>query len=137
MIQLLTDSKMGIAMNMKDPTELIFRMFLTSSRSFKNHYQKQSRVRNFSRSIVSTKLPKFIWVAEISGFKQYKSGNTEALIIVDATGDASTDSLISIYYPGTRYYWKNKELKTENIDYNTVELCQNNLKGSWCNWEEP
>jgi hypothetical protein len=80
----------------------VFRFFLASSRSFKYHI---ACLENFPVTlkdrIVSCKMPKFIWCAEIYSQRNFSKKIANSLIIKDATeaNKVWTDSLIFAGYP--------------------------------------
>ena len=85
--------------------------------------------------LLNTAFPKFIWVAELTSLSDYADEKGKGLIILDATGNNSTDSIIFLMYPGAVFYEKNGEVKRYDIDLGVYSLYRNNLKGEWCNYE--
>ncbi|MCF2503778.1 hypothetical protein L0663_10350 [Dyadobacter sp. CY107] len=99
-IEILMDQLFGF--DFKD--NFVLRFFLTSSRSFKSHVASTEGMPvGLKQHILITKMPKFIWVAEIYNNQAYAQQPSQGagLIILDATEakTASTDALIFAAYP--------------------------------------
>lgn len=82
----------------------IFRFFLTSSRSFKQHIVALEEMpEDIHKIILLTKMPKFIWVAEIYAKEHFVGDKSHAsgLIVIDATeaNEISEHALIFAVYP--------------------------------------
>lgn len=100
MFQVLKDANVGFDFG----ADFVFRFYLTSSRSFKNHIAKLTEMEAaLKTTILLTKMPKFIWCAE---FYLKDSFNTQdrksiGLIVLDATeaNQESIDALIFAGYP--------------------------------------
>ncbi|MES2628499.1 MAG: hypothetical protein V4616_05970 [Bacteroidota bacterium] len=110
-IQFLASSLLPI-----DNSELLVRLYLTSSRSFKNHValsaELQDNVRNM---ILETSMPKFIWVAELSTKHDIKSKKANGLLIIDAT-----EANLNYNYPLLFAMYKHHVL-TPDFESNTLE----------------
>lgn len=85
--------------------------------------------------LLNTAFPKFIWVAELTSPSGYVEEKGQGLIILDATGNDSTDSIIFLMYPGAFFYEKDNEVRRLDVDLGVYSLYRNNLKGEWCNYE--
>lgn len=99
-LEILVDSNVGYDFG----NDFVFRFFLTSSRSFKNHVAQLDKMDKVLKSnILITKMPKFIWCSEIYTQKSFQSAEKQAvgLIVLDATeaNNESVDSLIFAGYP--------------------------------------
>lgn len=135
-LTILKNKKIGVKQAGFKAGKYILRFFLTSQRSFK--YQiKQNKSINIQMKdyILRLKLPKFLWIAEISNEIDYNDKLAEALAILDATGDNSLDTLCFLSYPQKRVE------KSLEGDYNLMEhswekfeIYQSNLKGEHCLW---
>lgn len=99
-IQVLGDSNVGYNFG----SDYVFRFYLTSSRSFKNHVSKIADMDiDLKNNILITKMPKFIWCGEIytqDGFDQ-DDKKAIGLVVLDATeaNQESVDALIFAGYP--------------------------------------
>ena len=72
--------------SLSDNSEIVLRFFLTSTRSFKDKVAVNSEMQPSLKGIIlSTVMPKFIWVAEISTKDLIKSNLANGIIILDAT----------------------------------------------------
>lgn len=99
-IQVIEDGNVGYDFG----SDYVFRFYLTSSRSLKNHVAKIADLNNgLKSSILLTKMPKFVWCGEIytqDGFEQ-DDKKTKGIVILDATeaNQESIDALIFAGYP--------------------------------------
>lgn len=99
-IQVLGDENIGYDFG----SEYVFRFYLTSSRSFKNHVAKIADMDNdLKNNILITKMPKFIWCGEIYSQEGFDLDDKKAigLVVLDATeaNQESVDALIFASYP--------------------------------------
>lgn len=99
-LQILKDSVLGFQFD----NGFVLRCFLASSRSFKNHIAKSMAIgKDIKGTILVSKMPKFIWVAEIYDKNAYVpfTGEAKGLVVLDATEANSTsiDTLILAAYP--------------------------------------
>lgn len=95
--QIITDTEIGTELE----DDLILRFYLTSSRSFKNHITRQENMNDNTKfDIISIKMPKFIWCAELYKRDNYL-GNKEALslILLDAT-EADYENFDALIFAG-------------------------------------
>lgn len=98
MLEILTDRIFGY----KFKRGFIFRLFLTSGRSFKHHICLMERMsEELKYRLLNIKMSKFIWCAELYSQKGFDNSNAEGLIILDATeaNGQSVDALIFAGYP--------------------------------------
>lgn len=84
--------------------DFVFRFYLTSSRSFKNHIAKIEDMDAFLKNnILITKMPKFIWVGEFYTEEAFTETDKIAcgIVLLDATeaNQESIDALIFAGYP--------------------------------------
>ncbi len=99
-LQFISDDTFGFLFD----DDFIIRFFLASSRSFKSHIGTLNNMpKDLRLEILSTKMPKFIWCAEIYDGKSEIDNDSEALglVILDATeaNHSTIDSLIFTGYP--------------------------------------
>lgn len=130
----------NIINNNGNKNEIVLRVFLTSSRSFKNKIATNESVHEILKDfILLTSMPKFIWVAEISNRDLYSRKKAFGLIIVDATGNASLlyETILILMYPDKIIKFNSKEHKFDfiNNDFGVFDIYKNNLKGAWSNWQ--
>jgi len=117
----------------KDGSVLIYRLFLTSSRSYKKYVAVNDMNRDVKDLLINSDMPKFIWVAELSNETQYKNSKAIGLILLDATSNNFENVTNSIVlYPGV--------LKYETIPYKQFEMTEfdiysNNLRGGKQGWK--
>ncbi|MBS1660221.1 MAG: hypothetical protein JST68_04130 [Bacteroidetes bacterium] len=90
----------------------VFRFFLTSSRSFKEHISRSELGGAHKDCIILSRMPKFVWCAEFyekgdfhaavgAEYGGMGAGKASGLVIIDATeaNEVSNDSLIFAGYP--------------------------------------
>jgi len=123
----------NIINNNGNKNEIVLRVFLTSSRSFKNKIATNESVHEILKDfILLTSMPKFIWVAEISNRDLYSRKKAFGLIIVDATGNASLlyETILILMYPDKIIKFNSKEHKFDfiNNDFGVFDIYKNNLK---------
>lgn len=99
-IQVLEDGNVGYDFG----SDFVFRFYLTSSRSFKNHVAKIADMDiDLKNNILITKMPKFIWCGEIYTQEGFDQDDKKAigLVVLDATeaNQESIDALIFAGYP--------------------------------------
>ncbi len=98
-LQIVKDEKIGY--DFEDG--FIFRYFLASSRSFKNHVSLSEMDEGLKYNILSCKMPKFVWCGEIySAGTRVRDGEYPiSLLVLDATEANKTgiDALIFAGYP--------------------------------------
>ncbi|SEW39061.1 hypothetical protein SAMN05428988_4987 [Chitinophaga sp. YR573] len=120
--------------NIPEGTELFIRIFLTSSRSYKDYLsQDQSFQRNFRAFILGIPMSKFIWVGEISSRELIKQKKAKGLIIINATELKliNYDALVVSGYDDRFYYPDDvsRELAENLIALGEFNIYTNNLKG--------
>jgi hypothetical protein len=80
--------------------ELVFRVFLTSSRSFKRSSRGRILPEAVARVLLEEPMPKFVWVCELSTKAAYPDGLAFGEAVFDATAsDRDRFSFIVIHYP--------------------------------------
>lgn len=76
---------------LKDGQEVVFRIYLSSSRSYKDQLAFNSTFNNdLKEKIIGIALPKFIWVAELTTKDLAQQNKATGVIILDAT-EANTE----------------------------------------------
>lgn len=95
-MNILTDTDFGFVFS----DTFVFRFFLTSSRSFKDHVAKlpllDADVKNL---LVLSRMPKFIWCTELYGAEHYDQNQASGLIVIDAT-EASENMREALLFAG-------------------------------------
>lgn len=85
-MQALNSTGLGDKFSLKITDTRIIRIFLCSSRSFKEFISLDSELTLKAKEmILSTPMPKFIWVAEISKRESFQEGKCEGMLVQDAT----------------------------------------------------
>lgn len=116
----------------------ITRLFLTSSTSYKTFIRKSDILdEQFKQRIVRTQFPKFIWVCELYEIEHYHNNQVNGVLIIDATGDASYNSIILYYIDDNKIVINDASSfqGTEKLKKNFLcEPYKNNLKGEWNEW---
>ncbi len=106
------------------------RFFLTSSKSFKNKLLENSMDLRLRKILLSTAMPKFIWVTEISDENHYLNSKAHGLIILDATSNVHQDFIdtcLFILYKNKYINLQTREVFT--INFNAFDIYTSNLKG--------
>ncbi|MBR1672654.1 MAG: hypothetical protein IJ702_06985 [Fretibacterium sp.] len=91
--------KTGEPVDVKNP--LVLKIFLTSSRKYRKFRASKESDIHASAFYATLRLPKFIWVAEISTYCAYRRNEVFGEIVIDATSrrrEQILDSLILIRY---------------------------------------
>lgn len=98
-LEIIKDERLGYDFN----DGFIFRYFLASSRSFKNHVSLLNMDEELKYNIISCKMPKFVWCGEIydAGTLVKERDMPISLLVLDATEANKTgiDALIFAGYP--------------------------------------
>jgi hypothetical protein len=80
--------------------QLMTRIFLTSSKSYKKVRREKELPFNISKVYCESEMPKFIWICEISTPELYSSKQIIGEIIFDATANLNDRfAFLSIHYP--------------------------------------
>lgn len=111
------------------PKVKIFRLFITSSNSFKRETNRRDIVPNLKRIFLKLEMPKFIWIAEVSGVNEYKNNLVNGSIIIDATCSckeddpwiAFHDSKMIKYFNGNRFVVGEFGIKPYKLYTNNLE----------------
>lgn len=83
-----------------DSDELVLRVFLASSRSFKKCARNRILPSVVRKGYLEQPMPKFIWVCELSTKEKYSEGQVFGEIIFDSTAsDRDRFSFMVIHYP--------------------------------------
>ncbi|MBW3467505.1 C39 family peptidase [Arthrospiribacter ruber] len=119
----------------KEVGDAVFiRIFLTSSRSFKNEIAiNKTWNKDIKEIVLESLMPKFIWVAEFSTQEKIKKHMAEGLIILDATeaNIYNNKPLILSVYQKKMLLWdeNNNELVNFPMELNDFCIYKNNLGG--------
>lgn len=114
--------------------ELFIRIFLTTSRSYKDYLAVEDSLPDYFRNmILSAHMPKFIWVGEISSKELIKRRKANGLIIVDATEPKTIyDNALIVCGYGEWCYYKNdrdNKLVRNSLSLKAFNIFTNNLNG--------
>jgi len=119
-----------------DMDQIVTRFFLTSSRSYKSWVLRSTVLQLELKEVLLTiSMPKFIWVTEISNSELFMKCRAQGMVIIDATGDASSNSLLFFAYKGSMYLQVNGVYKELKIGFSDFSCYENNLKGEWSEWK--
>ncbi len=125
---ILKDKDFGI-----NEDEIIMRLFLTSSRSYKYKMASNLSLNNdLKELIILSSMPKFIWVAELSNFDLFKEKKASGLIVIDATAGKNENKLnstILIFYKNRQILFDNNKPAVYNIPLDNFNIFTNNLRG--------
>jgi len=139
MFELFQDSTYGIkADEIVSKESWIFRLFLTSTKSFKKRLRETNE--NFDKQVdlflLKSHFPRFLWIAEFSRESRFREGKGEIRYILDATGDDTPDSLLFAQFPKRFAYFSTQKNDVNWLTSNaeTFDLYRNNLKGAWNKW---
>ncbi len=116
-----------------DNSEVFIKIFLTSSRSFKDWLATNGTFdEDVKTLIIETSMPKFIWVGELSTKELIKTNHADGIIILDAT-EANTmynKPLIIAAYEGNyiTFASDSNEIKKFNLSLGNYSTYHNNLK---------
>ncbi len=112
------------------PSNFIFRFFLTSSRSFKNHLANIAGIDEELQNILMlVKMPKFIWCGEIYTKSGFPLNQVRGIIVLDATeaSENEEDALIFACYPDRCIVKFGKNIVTLDYKMNLYTRFKNNL----------
>jgi len=111
----------------------IYKLLLSSSRSFKSFVAKLENLENNLKSlIVSISMPKFVWIVEVSNLDLMEKDKINGFIIIDAT--ASNIQVMCIILNGKLTLNYGKEW-TDCSGCDILPAYKNNLKGMWNQWK--
>jgi hypothetical protein len=125
-LAILSDRTFGFKFN----SGFIFRFYLTSSRSFKEHIANLESLDIKQKDyIILSRMPKFIWCAEIFEQADFQSSRSAGLLILDATeaNKIWIDSLIFAGYPDRLIIKADDEFVTLPESFNLYQRFKNNL----------
>ena len=117
----------------KPNTELTIRSFLASTRSYKHYIATSSGIPPEMKEILTEeKMPKFLWVTELSSKDLLKQGKATGLILLDPTEPNVFDfnPLITAFYEGSfvKYSTKDRNLEKFDLPLPPFVMYQHNLK---------
>ncbi len=123
----------NLIFNLEHITEIFVKLFLTSTRSYKDWLAINSSFNNRVKDLIlETTMPKFIWAAELSTRKLMKNGKANGIIILDATeaNISFQKPLILAAYNGIYYNFVPDLSKNQKLILNLEEfnIYRNNLK---------
>ncbi|MCB1307144.1 MAG: hypothetical protein KDK30_03140 [Leptospiraceae bacterium] len=116
---------------------IVLRFFLTSTRSFKFRLTANTTLKQSIRQLlIATRMPKFVWIAELSSEAQYRQGKVGGMVVIDATGKDYRTSIISLIYPnGLLSLTEDGGSRIDKVLVPEFNQYKNNLKGAWCGWK--
>lgn len=118
----------------KPDSQIAFRLFLTSSRSFKQNIFNRDLPEKIQMMIIRNSLPRFVWICEFGEMSDFENEKISGFFIIDATGSESVDSIIFCFFRDIIQHGE-KKFKLKNLDPNQkFNLYRNNLKGKWNKW---
>ena len=95
-MNILTDADFGFVFS----DTFVFRFFLTSSRSFKDHVARLPSLNaDVKNLLVLSRMPKFIWCAELYDADRFAENQASGLIVIDAT-EASENMREALLFAG-------------------------------------
>lgn len=117
-----------------DKENLIYRLFLTSSRSLKYNLIKNTTIdSDLKEHILGLELPKFVWVVELTTPELINQNLAQGLILIDATEkqDKTLSPLIFSYYK-TEFFTPSKnndpfKFKKIFVDLHFFKMFNDNL----------
>jgi len=123
-----------LQIHFKGGEKIFFRMFLASSRSFKQHIAVNPSLEiGVKEILISCTMPKFIWVAELSDLDLIVNKKGNGLIVLDATEVNIVDNkpLILSVFQKVLTIWNDQlgELEDFPLDLNYFDIYTNNLGG--------
>lgn len=109
-------------------TEIILKVFLTSSRSYKNELATNASLEKIPKELIlSLPMPKFIWIAEISTKELLKQDLINGLMVIDATEPKRQGLIAGLI--GNHYLSVNlSEIVKISISLQPFKNYQNNLR---------
>jgi hypothetical protein len=113
------------------PDNFVFRFFLASSRSFKNHIATSSGINEELQDILMlVKMPKFIWCGEFYTKTGINRNEASGIIVLDATeaGENEKDALIFASYPNRCIAKVGKSIVSLNFKLNLYKSFKSNLQ---------
>ena len=116
--------------------KIILKLFFTSSRSFKAELNEKINIGEEANEIIlSSTMPKFIWVGIFTNLKLLKQSKANGLVVLDATESNTEDSRILMVSPESiTTYNSQKDINNKynviETNINTFNIFANNLKGN-------
>jgi hypothetical protein len=113
--------------------EVVVRTFLASTRSYKHYVALNPNMDNEMKYLITEeKLPKFIWVTELSTKALITEKKANGLIILDATEPNlfNNKALIIAFYPDImiKYTEKNRIFEKITLSLRPFSICEDNLR---------
>lgn len=85
-MKILNSEEMEGSMNIRITDTRILKVFLASSRSFKQYISLDSELPGIAKTVIlATPMPKFVWLAEISRPDSFRQGKCDGILVQDAT----------------------------------------------------
>lgn len=114
-------------------SEMTIRSFLASTRSYKHYIATTPGIPPAMKDVLTEeKMPKFLWVTELSSKDLLKQGKATGLILLDPTEPNVFDfnPLITAFYEGffVKYSTKDRNLEKFDLPLSPFVMYQHNLK---------
>jgi hypothetical protein len=106
---------------------VIKRIFLSTSGSYKSFVMLSDMDNRLKGAIQSLVLPKFVWLAELSTPDLFSMEKACGLVLLDATGSNTLQSIKMLLYPN----YLRLSGKEYSIDFGAFDIYRNNLKGAF------
>jgi hypothetical protein len=126
-LTILTDIDFGF----KFQPGFVFRFFLASGRSFKEHISRLPSLDATQKDyVILARMPKFIWCAELYERADFQDDKAAGLLIIDATeaNQISNDSLIFAGYPDRILVKNEGNFVILRENFNLYKRFKNNLE---------
>ncbi|MCF8259757.1 MAG: hypothetical protein K9J12_03215 [Melioribacteraceae bacterium] len=103
--------------------EYLKRIFLTSSRSFKSHIANSKLLNESAKNaFIKRKMPKFVWVCELSTREKFIQGKALGLIVLDATEPNENIFYSLIFVAINGNFITQRDLKLRRFDFSFSEI---------------
>jgi hypothetical protein len=109
-------------------TEFVLKIFLASSRSYKDYVVRESDMHPLQAEIILVEpMPKFIWLAELSTRDLIKQNKANGLLIIDAT-ETHQHGLLAGFIENHYFVHKmNKDVRMKNVPLQSFNCYNKNL----------
>lgn len=107
--------------------EISLRVFLCSTRSYRDYVNQSSMSVEMKRMVASLTLPRFVWVAELSDKDRLKRGMANGIILLDATEYRTEyhNALLASFCEGYTLFKENRSVNTGTIKMNEFNMYKN------------
>lgn len=107
--------------------ELTLRVFLCSTRSYRDYVNRSSMSEEMKRMVADLTLPRFVWVAELSEREKLKQGIATGIILLDATEYKTEyhNALLVSFCEGQTLFKENGSVNVGSIKMNDFKMYKN------------